>query len=163
MLKTFHALFVAAALSGLAACQSPIVYGPQASPGATGYTDKQLAENRFRVAFHGNSSTSREVVEDFLMRRAAEVTLQAGCSAFLFDTRDTKAKTRYMTDFAGWPGWGGYGSYWHDWDMGGTSYSNPITSYTAYAEIILLKPDQAAKEPRSLGAQDVLNHLAPKS
>ena len=31
----------------------------------------------------------------------------------------------------------------------------PISNYTAYAEIVLLKDDQASREPRALKAQDV--------
>jgi len=145
----------------LAGCQTGPAYAPQTSPNSSGYADKQLATNRYRVSFHGNSATSREQVEDYLMRRAAEVTLQAGYPWFVFDQRDTKTKTRYYTDFTGWPGWGGYGWYWHSWDFGMPSESYPITNFTAYAEIVLLKDDQAAKEPRALKAQDVLDHLGP--
>jgi hypothetical protein len=148
------------ALTGLAGCETTAVYQAQAGRGGQGYTDKQLAENRYRVAYHGSSATSRETVEDFLLRRAAEVTLKAGYPAFLFDHRDTKTKTRYYSDFAGWPGWPGYGWYWHSWDFG-LSEAYPISNYTAYAEIVLLKDDQAAKEPRALRAQDVLDHLGP--
>ncbi len=158
----FGILAAAAALSltTLAGCETTPVYQAQSEHGGQGYTDKQLAENRFRVSYHGSSATSRETVEDFLLRRSAEVTLQAGYSSFMFDHRDTKTRTRYYTDFAGWPGWSGYGWYWHSWDDGPTE-SLPIQNYTAYAEIILLKDDQASREPRSLKAQDVLAHLGP--
>lgn len=154
------AAIAALSLTGLAGCETTPVYQPQTEQGGQGYTDKQLAENRYRVAYHGSSATNREVVEDFLLRRAAEVTLKEGYPAFVFDHRDTKTRTRYYTDFAGWPGWHSYGRYWHSWDFGPTeSYS--ISNYTAYAEIVLLKDDQAAKEPRALKAQDVLDHLGP--
>ncbi len=149
------------ALAGLGGCETAATYGPQTSPRSPGYTDKQLASNRYRVSFHGNSATSRETVEDYLLRRAAEVTLKAGYSWFIFDSRDTKAKTRYFTDFAGWPGWPGYGWYWHSWDYGGSAETVPITNYVAYAEIVLLKDDQAKNEARALKAQDVLDHLGP--
>lgn len=144
----------------LAGCKTAPVYEAQTSPRSPGYADKQLAENRYRVSYHGDSATSRETVEDFLLRRAAEVTLKAGYSAFVFDHRDTKTKTRYYSDFAGWPGWPGYGWYWHSWDYGPTG-TYPISNYAAYAEIVLLKDDQVAKEPRALRAQDVLDHLGP--
>ncbi len=109
-----------------------------------GYSDQELTHNRYRVTFTGNSETPRETVEDYLLRRAAEVTLKAGYDAFLFDTRNTKAKTTYMSTFTGWPGWGGYGWYWHSWAYGPygpgpldmDSTSRPITRYHAYAEIV---------------------------
>jgi hypothetical protein len=157
--KSLLSFALAAGLS-LSGCISPSAYAPRTSPRSEGYADKQLASNRFRVSFHGNSATSREQVEDYLLRRAAEVTLNAGYSWFAFEHRDTRAKTRYYTDFQGWPDWGGYGWYWHSWDWGAAE-SHPVTDYTAYAEIILLKDEQAAREPRALKAQDVLAHLGP--
>src|SRR5665213_2178930 len=103
---------VALSLTSLAGCETTPIYQAQGDHGGQGYTDKQLAENRFRVAYHGSSATSRETVEDFLLRRSAEVTLNAGYSRFVFDHRDTKTRTRYISDFQG-PNWAGYGWYWH--------------------------------------------------
>lgn len=160
----WKSLIVAGALAGLTACQTGTPYAPRTDAQSTGYADKQLAENRYRVSFRGNSATTREEVEDFLLRRAAEVTLGAGYKWFVFDQRDTKKRTRYVTDFVGWPGWGGggWGWYWHDWDYGeSTSTTTAYSSYSAYAEIVLLKDDQAGHEPRALKADDVLAHLGP--
>ena len=69
-----------AALLGLAGCADAPVYAPQTSPRSTGYADKQLAENRYRVSFRGNSATGRETVEDYPLRRAAEVTSESRLS-----------------------------------------------------------------------------------
>jgi len=161
MTSKIPTVLAAVALLGLAGCETAAVYAPQTSPRSVGYSDKQLAENRYRVSFHGNSATARETVEDYLLRRSAEVTLKAGYTWFVFDARSTRAKTRYYTDFAGWPGWRGYGWYWHSWDFDGSATTYPVTSYIAYAEIVLLKDDQVKNEPRALKAQDVLDHLGP--
>ena len=115
--------------------------------------------NRYRVTFTGTSSTRRDVVENYLLLRSAEVTLKAGYHYFTFDTRDTKAKTTYESEFMGWPG---RGRYWHSWAFG----PEPVESFTAtrheaYAEIILLTDEQAKNDPHALGAQDVLNHIGP--
>jgi len=149
------------ALLGLAGCETASTYQAQTSPDSFGYADKQLAENRYRVSYRGNSATPREQVEDYLLRRSAEVTLKAGYTWFLFDARDTKAKTRYYTDFVGWPGWRGYGWYYHSWAFDEPAETWAVTHYNAYAEIVLLKDDQAKSEPRALKAQDVLDHLGP--
>ena len=87
----------------------------------------------------------------------------------MFDTRNTKAKTTYMSNFSGWPGWRGYGWYWHSWawgpygpgpfDMDMTA--RPITRYHAYAEIVLLTPAQARAEPRAIDAHQIVAHLRP--
>ena len=141
----------------------PIERTGTTEPGAAGYSDEQLAGNRYRVTFTGNSSTRRDTVENYLLLRSAEVTLKAGYRSFLFDTRDTKTKTTYQSYFAGWPGWPGYGWYWHSWPYGPErSFDrSPITRYEAYAEIVLLTGDQAKSEPRAITAQEVLDHLGP--
>jgi hypothetical protein len=167
MSKTTRRLRTTAIAAGavlvLAGCQTATTYHPSTEPGAAGYSDEQLAGNRYRVTFTGNSATRRETVENYLLLRSAEVTLKAGYRHFLFDTRDTKTKTTYHSDFAGWPGWPGYGWYWHSWpyEPMGSSTSFPVTRYEAYAEIVLLTDDQAKSEPRAVNAQEVLDHIGP--
>jgi hypothetical protein len=158
------ALAVAALL--LAGCETAATYGPSTGHGAPGYSDQQLTANRYRVTFTGNSVTPRATVEDYLLLRSAEVTLNSGYHWFMFDTRDTQAKTTYHSDFVGWPGWRGYGWYWHTWPyepMGEDVTTYPVTRYQAYAEIVLLTEDQAKREPRAIDAQDVLNHIGPEA
>ncbi|MGA7673488.1 MAG: hypothetical protein WCA78_00405 [Rhizomicrobium sp.] len=159
-------LTLAAAALVLAGCETAATYQPSKEPGAVGYSDEQLAGNRYRVTFTGNSATRRETVEDYLLLRSAEVTLKAGYRYFLFDTRDTKTKTTYHSDFAGWPGWPGRGWYWHSWPYGPPGAdmdSFPVTRYEAYAEIVLLSDDQAKSEPRAVNAQEVLDHIGPEA
>jgi hypothetical protein len=153
-------LLVAVALSG---CEiGPAPFAPKTADSATGYTDEQLAQNRFRVTFTGNSQTPREAIEDDLLLRAAQVTQAAGAQWFMFAERDTKAKTRYISTFDDMPGWhrpfGWYG--WGGWPD--EADTRPITHYMAYAEIVTLTQAQAKADPRSLNAQDVIDHLAPK-
>jgi len=145
----------------LAACETPASYGPRDQRQGTGYTDQQLAKNRYRITFTGNAATERETVENYLLLRASEVTLQAGYPFFLFDTRDTQAKTTYNSTLDAWPAWRGRGWYRHNWDWGGEVSARPITSYQAVAEIVLLTAEQAKSEPRALEAQDVLSRIRP--
>ncbi len=49
---------------------------------AFGYSEERLDQNKFRVTFRGNSLTPRETVEDYLLYRAAELTLQNGFTHF---------------------------------------------------------------------------------
>jgi hypothetical protein len=153
-----------AAVALLAGCAQPAPYAPRGAGQQTGYTDRQLAPNRWRVTFTGNSATPREQVEDDLLLRAAEVTLAAGYGHFLFDTRDTRADTR-VTAFPeyepgpfwgrGWrfhPAWG-YDPFAPDVDIVTT------TRYQAYAEIVTLSDDQATHEARAVDARAVIQHL----
>lgn len=165
----FKQLAISAVFLALTGCAQPSAYLPADSRHGTGYSDERLAENRYRVTFTGNSSTRRETVENFLLLRAAEVTREAGYSWFVFDNRDTEAKTTYQTAFAGFPGWGpGLGWYRHSWRYdpwdpfwGRGEMAIPRTQYEAYAEIVLLTPEQAKQDPHALQAADVIARLGP--
>jgi len=161
----------------LAGCATPAPYAPRAPGQATGYTDRQLSDNRWRVTFTGNSVTPRETVENSLLMRAAEVTLASGHSHFVFDTRDTKAQTRYDAFPVGPPAFGygpgfgyGYGfgaGYWGfrpGW--GYSAFGSDVdivstTKYESYAEIVVLNDEQAKREPRAVDARAVLAHMPP--
>lgn len=163
-----HAALLSVALlsAGLTGCATPAVYAPQTQRGGTGYTDERLAQNRYRVTFTGNTATPRAQVEDYLLYRAAQVTLDSGYAAFEFDARDTKAKTTYFSTFQRFPYdpfWPGYdfGWYWHSWAFDDVQ-TRPITRYEAYAEIIMLTADQAKSEPHALDARDVMARLGPR-
>jgi hypothetical protein len=159
--------FLAAGLVSLLAlggCETPAPFAPR-DGNSTGYTDERLATNRWRVTFTGNAATPRETVEDFLLLRSAQVTLQAGYKWFVFDTRDTHAKTYYHTEFDG-PGWGGFGGFhrhfgWYGAFGPDAADSYPTTDYEAYAEIVMLTPEQAKAEPRAIDANDVVAHITP--
>jgi hypothetical protein len=140
-----------------AGCTTPPGYHPQENRGDTGYSDLQLSATRYRVVYTGEYALPRETVEDYLLRRAAEVTLKAGYKYFLFDTRDTQSKSMYRGEFDG-PYF--RGRYWHSWPMGPQEFSaTAVQSYQAYAEIVLLTEAQAKNDPRALAAEEVLARL----
>jgi hypothetical protein len=174
------------AVTLLAACETGPVYKPRGPGENVGYTDLQLSPNRYRVTFSATSATKREDVENYLLRRAAEVTLAAGYTHFVFDQRDTEAKTYYRSDFIdpyfGDPFYGPRPWYWTSWrtygypygafgpygfgpyGYGGYGYGNyvrPVTSYSAFAEIVMLTTAQTSGNPDALDAQFLLQRLAP--
>jgi hypothetical protein len=65
---------------GLSACETATPYQPlqQHSEVSGGFTDQRLDQNHARVTFQGNTVTSRETVETYLLYRAAEVTISQG-------------------------------------------------------------------------------------
>ncbi|MCU1386477.1 MAG: hypothetical protein JWL71_5174 [Acidobacteria bacterium] len=153
----------------LAGCMAPSPYAPRLEGQRTGYTDRALTQTRYRVTFTGNTVTPRETVESFLLLRAAEVTRAAGYTNFVFDTRNTRTNTSVQTipyvppdPFLGGYSRRGFG-YWGGW---GFAYEPAVdvvvrTNFEAYAEIVLLSPEQAAKEPRSLNAGEVITRIGP--
>lgn len=158
------AIAAAAMLLGLSACATePAPYAPKTAESTTGYTDLQLTATRYRITFTGNSATDRQRVEDYLLLRSAQVTINAGYSWFVFDTRNTQADTTYRSTFTGWPGWRSYGYYWHSYTWGppASMTARPSTKYQAYAEIALLTDAQAKNEPRAVNAHEIVQHLKP--
>lgn len=156
------------AMLALVSCAEPTPYAPSTPDNANGYADQQLAANRYRITFTGNSVTSREVVESYLLLRAAEVTRNAGYDYFVFDTRDTRANTTYYSDYySSFPGFVGFHHFDHHFHTFAffpydyESYSRPITRYQAYAEIVVLPKGEAKSETRAMNADDVIAHLRP--
>ena len=112
-------LMIAGAASAallVSACATETTYRPATGQGfgRTGYSDRQVEQNRYLVSFAGNSSTPRDTVERYLLFRAAEITLQAGGTYFVMANRDTDLQSRTYTTPGFGPGWGygGFGGYW---------------------------------------------------
>ena len=156
--------------AGLAACATPTPYQPASAPDheASGYNEIQLEADRWRVTFLGNTLTSRQTVETYLLYRSAELTRDQGYDWFIAVTRDTEAHEAFRVRPA--PDWG-YGWYprwrladhagWRAWD---TTLDRPpldlssVTAYEAMAEIRLgrgPRPD----DPRAFDARSVLTTL----
>jgi hypothetical protein len=53
-----------------------------------GYSDSRLDSNTVRVSFYGNGNTARESVENDMLYRCAEVTIQDGFDYFVIVTGD---------------------------------------------------------------------------
>ena len=126
--------------SRLAACQSGPAYRERGPGESIGYTDLRLTENRFRVTYAGGNASTRVEVEDYLLRRSAEVMLDSGYSHFVFDARDTNAETYYRSNFGPQSRFGlGYGFgpspyYYSRFAFGNPFYGNdlrPITRFEA--------------------------------
>lgn len=161
-------LVAAAAAAVLAACSTPAIYAPREGASGTGYSDEKIAGNRWRVTFTGNSITKRDAVEDYLILRAAEVTVAAGYRWFAFDARDTKSKTR-VTGGEPWPRgpawypWYRRHPWFSRWDDGFDMPIRTSTSFEAYAEVVFLTDEQAKADPHALPAQEVIDRIGPKA
>jgi len=72
----------ALAALALAACATATTYAPAARVGEPGFSETRIEQNRYRVTFAGNSATPKGAVEDYALRRAAELTVQNGFDWF---------------------------------------------------------------------------------
>jgi hypothetical protein len=171
---------------GLAACATPTPYQPNIRGQATsgGYSEVQIEPDRFRVTFSGNSLTSRETVEGYLLFRAAELTLQKGYDWFTIVDRETDKTTRtyvepdpfyrpwYGPSFGYWrPSWRyfGQGYGWRTWDpfwgdpfWGDRIDVRTVDRYEASAEIVMHKGAKPPGDPRAFDARAVIDSLRPR-
>jgi hypothetical protein len=143
----------------LAACagQVPTPYGPAA--GGYGYSEQQLEDNRYRVSFGGNDLTSAETVQNYVLYRSAEITLDRGYDYFTVVDRNLERSTTYWGSGPGTYVGTGFGRGAGGFIGFGTSTARPIDSYTAYADIVLFKGEKPAGDVDAYDARDVLARL----
>jgi hypothetical protein len=145
----------------LAACAGGPTPYQQAHDGY-GYSDQRIEENRYRVSFAGNSATTRQTVEDYLLYRAAELTVQTGHDWFEVVHRNT---VQDYSGFGGSPQMGlGVGS---GGDFG-VGLSFPVLGgggaarYTADMDILVHDGEKPQQNPDAYDAFAVISRLQPK-
>ena len=185
---------LAAVASGalvLSACATETTFRPATGSGfyRTGYSDARIEPNRFRVTFAGNTVTDRDVVERYLLFRAAQLTLENGYDYFVMADRDTDRQARvYSTPgyggygpgfgaFGGglWgPRWGFYGrgfgyrawdpfwgGPWGGWGGGYGGDVRTVDRYEATAEIVMFKGTPERGNVRAFNARSVVDTVGP--
>ena len=88
-------LFLIASLA-LAACTSATPYQAVNKKGE-GFSEFQLEQNKYRVVFSGNTQTPITTVENYLLYRAAEVTLDKGFDYFIVSDEDVNTMRFFRT------------------------------------------------------------------
>jgi hypothetical protein len=159
------ATMLGGALSG---CETPTPYQPLATGAAQagGYSEIKLEDNRWRVAFQGNSLTARGTVETYLLYRAAELTVNQGYDWFEIAQRHTDKHTETYADPIGPYGFGwryrrrGFG--WGDPFWGADVDVQTIEQYEASAEIVVHHGQKPADDPGAFDARQVMSNLGGK-
>ncbi|MDX3908746.1 MAG: hypothetical protein QHC67_02895 [Sphingobium sp.] len=180
MRTAFPATALALALAvTLTACTTATPYQPLDPRSATagGYSDLQIEDSRYRVSFAGNSMTSRETVETYLLFRAAELTVSRGYDWFVMADRDTEKRSQVYADRPFGPGpYGYWGPRWHYWGRGGLGWRSwdpfwgdpfwdrsidirTVDRYEATAEIVMGKGPKPADNVRAFDARWVISNL----
>ncbi|MFN3858733.1 MAG: CC0125/CC1285 family lipoprotein [Caulobacter sp.] len=166
----------------MAACATATPYQPNVRGQAVsgGYSDERITSDRFRVSFSGNSLTSRETVERYLLFRAAELTLAEGYDGFVLADRETTRDSRtYFDPPPGRYGWG-YGYWRPSWRYFGPRYGwrrwdpwysdrfwaddmdmRTVTRFEATAEIVMYRGPSPSGPERSFNAREVVANLGP--
>ncbi len=84
-----HARLGAVALIAvcLTACETGTLYQPALRPGAVGYSDYRIEPRRYRITFEGGDGAPAGQVRDYVLLRAAQVTLRDGYDWFRITDR----------------------------------------------------------------------------
>lgn len=149
-------------LFSLVACAGggPTAYAPATADSPFGYAEQAIAPDRFRVRFSGNSVTSRDQVQNFLLVRAAELTVERGGDYFIITEQDVERDTRFIGDLDPDPLFiersgrnrivsGGIG----------TTTLLPINRYDAYASILIRQGPPPQDDANAYDARAVLQTL----
>jgi hypothetical protein len=170
---------LAAALT-LAACTTATPYQPlvaASSTAAGGYSEVQLEADKWRVTFAGNTLTTRDTVERYLLYRAAEVTLAQGGDWFEIVNRFMEHEVREEVrpnplydpswEFGGWRPYYNYYARaygWRDW----YPYSGEapfdvrhVDRFEAHADVIVRHGAKPPGDGNLFDARDVIEKLEP--
>jgi len=82
----------------LAGCASQDLYRPATGKDAIGYSETQLAPNRYRIAYNGGTAVASGRTQDYALMRAADLTLQQGNDWFQLASRDLQKRKIVSTD-----------------------------------------------------------------
>lgn len=153
-------LLVLPVVALVACAASPTPY--QAQDDRYGYSEQQLEDDRYRVSFTGNSATSREAVQNYMLFRAAEVTLESGNDYFTVVDQQVEGTSTGTASPRVGVGVGSGGS--SNIGVGISTFlggGGNAARYTAYADILVREGEKPAGDPDSYDARDLIERLRP--
>ncbi|MEO0427559.1 MAG: hypothetical protein AAF160_08940 [Pseudomonadota bacterium] len=95
-LRMLAILGLALTLAACAAGPTPYLPADPAFPASLGFREAPIEDDRFRVEVAANAATAPETVEDYLLFRAAEITLAQGADWFRIDASGGTPEIRYF-------------------------------------------------------------------
>ncbi len=91
-MRAFAIIIASFALVACAAT-GPTAYGPADEKGF-GYAEQKIEDDRFRITYQGSGGMPPELVEDYALQRAAELTIASGFDWFRITGRDLVGEER---------------------------------------------------------------------
>lgn len=181
--RLLGAVLLAAVTLGACATATPyqVMLPGRSSEG--GFSEQRIEANRFRVTFAGNSLTSREAVNRYLLYRAAELTTLQGYDWFRVTDRRTDRKANsYLQTHPFYSSWYGSdfghlgpnrrllarGQSLNAWGprFGRPAFGAPveirtIEKFEATAEIFMGRGVKSVEDPTAFEARSVIENLEP--
>lgn len=178
----FAVMGLVAATLTLSGCVNPTYYQPAVD--GEGYSDQRVSDDHYRISFSGNSVTLRETVENYLLYRAAEITVATGHDYFVVVDQDVERDVTYRTYVDVPPGGYFYDPFFYRPYFYGPGFYGPafgpafgmyydpyfgayalatteqFDKYRAYATIAVYSGERPADEPKAYDARDVVKRLS---
>lgn len=101
-------IFILAGLVSACATAVGTPYAPANAQGY-GYEDSRIEDDRFRVIFRGDGATPLELVEDYALRRAAEIAANNGYEWFRIVRKDINGEEKGGVGVGAGVGTGSFG------------------------------------------------------
>ena len=127
-------------LSALSACST----GYQSEGFTGGFTDTQLADNIFTISFSGNAFTAPQQAGDFVMLRAAELSVSHGYPYFVIDDQGDTSTKGFIGSY-GSGSMGGGELYYPRQSMRITCYRTKASDRQNYFDAVLVQRSIKAK------------------
>lgn len=156
----------AASLLFLGACATATPYQPSnGTINSYGYQDTRIETGKYRVGFRGNTSTDRATVENYILLRAAELSLADGFGHFIIlDEGEGSTSNFNSTGFNG--GFGrGFGGFRGGFGggFGGTTSTRTRERRNFDINVIVqaFPGKKSAENYEAFNAEDVVANLHP--
>lgn len=155
---------------------TPTPYQPYRSEGVGGvhggYSEYRLGPDLYQVKFHGNEFTSRDRVENYLLYRAAELSVANGYDWFVITNRHTEHDVETRVQQSPWGHWQPHWRYYRPglgWDLWHPEYGGPfwadqidmrkVESFEVEAAIVMGKGTPT--DPQAFDARRVIAEVGP--
>ncbi|MEM1192055.1 MAG: hypothetical protein AAGH42_01525 [Pseudomonadota bacterium] len=163
-----HVLLGVFALAVLAACSTVTPY-KAADGGRYGFSEQQIEGNKFRIVFSGNSRTDLSTVENYVLLRAAEITLANGDDYFITLDASTDVDRSFQSNgtVLGGGGFGRPGFFYGGFGGFGGGFGNTATTtrerqaYTVGTIIETYKGTKPAGVGTAYDARSVVSNIGP--
>lgn len=143
----------------LGACATLTPYQPLKD--GHGYSEQKLEADRYRVTVAGSSKTPRQTVENYLLYRAAELTLAAGRDYFIVRDQSTSAEADNSGPGVslGIGGFGGGGSSGVGMGVGVGTGGGAKVAYKTQAEIVMKSGTKPEGDATAFDARQIQANL----
>lgn len=111
----------------LAACITPTPYQPAVGEFGQGFSETRIETGKYRVSFKGNTATSRETAENYILLRAAELAKADGYDYFVVFDETDDSRSVFNSNSTGFNTFGGGAFFGGGFATGVGGFNNQTT------------------------------------